>query len=641
MRITCVTMVRNEGAIIHEFASHLMTLFDDVLVVDHMSDDGTAGFLHRLAADDPRFHVIDLRNPGYFQSAAMTAVCAGSSVVASSDWVFFLDADEFLPFEGRSDLEAALSLYSDCAMIKLPWHNLVPVDYGAEGMLRRVFMQPKTPARHRKVAFQPKLMSVWPVIIDQGNHEILAFKDGGPLPAGDAFPMLHVPIRTFGQLETKLSNGLKSYRDMGAQWSEGLGTHWIAIEKALEAGQLTEPMANFVAARYGDLPEDQPWELSLQAMADAGYMETVLHGQLLGAADRLRERFWQGAEEASTSVASHWIEIDETTGSGRFFEAGEEAVPRSLGDIPPEPADTKFARLGGERPAPRRVRGSDDLVLGFLEDADRSIECMVPTSWGGHIPFMYALVELARPRRYVELGSHHGASFFAACQALNTLEGSREAVAIDLWEGDEHAGFYTEDVYRNFAHLLRTRFRNIGRMVRQRFSDAADRFEDGSIDLLHIDGLHTYEAVKEDYETWRPKVTENATIMFHDTNVYERGFGVWQFWDEVQSDGAAFNFKHTHGLGVLALGDENPVGDLIRLIHERNLGPFIEHHFAHIGRMSNEAAMYRDRLRVERDANGHPGGKRFYAKKKKPLPERIQREVSKGFRKVRGLFAGD
>jgi FkbM family methyltransferase len=82
---------------------------------------------------------------------------------------------------------------------------------------------------------------------------------------------------------------------------------------------------------------------------------------------------------------------------------------------------------------------------------------------------------------------------------------------------------------------------------------ASAEFDDNSIDLLHIDGLHTYEAVKHDFESWLPKLTKNAIVLFHDTNVYIKDFGVWKYWSEITKSYDSFSFLHGFGLGILCL----------------------------------------------------------------------------------------
>lgn len=45
-----------------------------------------------------------------------------------------------------------------------------------------------------------------------------------------------------------------------------------------------------------------------------------------------------------------------------------------------------------------------------------------------------------------------------------------------------------------------------GNLIRKESSDAAEDFEDESIDLIYIDGDHTYEKIFADIKNWWPKV---------------------------------------------------------------------------------------------------------------------------------------
>jgi len=172
-------------------------------------------------------------------------------------------------------------------------------------------------------------------------------------------------------------------------------------------------------------------------------------------------------------------------------------------------------------------------------------------TWSGHLPFAKDLVCSLKPSLLVELGTHYGESYFGFCQAVRECGITCRCFAVDTWQGDEHAGFYGEEVYREVEDYNQMEYAAFSTLVRDTFDQASARFAAESIDLLHIDGLHTYAAVKHDFETWFSKVRPGGVVLLHDVNVRHADFEVWRFWEELARDYPSFSFHHCWGLGVL------------------------------------------------------------------------------------------
>ncbi|WP_244534510.1 class I SAM-dependent methyltransferase [Hyphomicrobium sp. CS1GBMeth3] len=215
------------------------------------------------------------------------------------------------------------------------------------------------------------------------------------------------------------------------------------------------------------------------------------------------------------------------------------------------------------------------------------------SAWLDHIPFAFWLIEAHRPTTLVELGTQFGASYFAFCQAVDRLGLDAKCYAVDTWKGDEHAGFYGEEVFAGVNGHNEARYSGFSRLVRSTFDDALGYFSDGTIDLLHIDGLHTLEAVAHDFESWLPKLTDDAVVLFHDTNVRERGFGVFQCFEELRKTYPSFEFVHGHGLGVLGVGKEQK--PLLSWLFEANDKPVLRRSireiFSRLGSSCNQALL--------------------------------------------------
>jgi hypothetical protein len=247
----------------------------------------------------------------------------------------------------------------------------------------------------------------------------------------------------------------------------------------------------------------------------------------------------------------------------------EGSLPRSereeAGEVAPTLKGSNPGRVQDKPPAVGPRTSLSDAVAMISPASFWVPEYICPSAWIEHAPFAFWLCDALRPRRFVELGTHHGYSYFAFCQAIGRLGLGTTAYAVDTWKGDEHAGFYDESVFQSVAKRNKEKYSAFSCLMRTTFEDALGYFADGSVDLLHIDGRHFYDDIKQDFTMWRPKLTEDAIVLLHDTNVREREFGVWKFFEETGAEHPYFQFFHSNGLGVLTLGDRVPA-PLARLL---------------------------------------------------------------------------
>ena len=110
------------------------------------------------------------------------------------------------------------------------------------------------------------------------------------------------------------------------------------------------------------------------------------------------------------------------------------------------------------------------------------------SAWIEHIPFALTIIPLAQPRVLVELGTHHGDSYMAFCQAVEAGGGRTRCHAVDTWRGDVHTGPYDEKVFQSLKAVHDPAYAHFSNLMRTDFDSAAQEFADGVIDLLHIVG---------------------------------------------------------------------------------------------------------------------------------------------------------
>lgn len=178
--------------------------------------------------------------------------------------------------------------------------------------------------------------------------------------------------------------------------------------------------------------------------------------------------------------------------------------------------------------------------------------------WSGHRNFVYDFVGAFEPDSIVELGSHYGCSAFTFAQAVKDFELNTKMYFVDTWQGDDFTKKYGNDVYTIFSKTVDKFYSNQNiNMMRMTFNEAVEKFEDKSIDVLHIDGSHHYDDVKGDFENWFPKVKDDGIIMLHDVSsdiVLGDVMGSYRYWKELKEKFKyTFKFDFSWGLGLIFL----------------------------------------------------------------------------------------
>lgn len=193
----------------------------------------------------------------------------------------------------------------------------------------------------------------------------------------------------------------------------------------------------------------------------------------------------------------------------------------------------------------------------------------IESAWKGHRKFAEWLVKEINPKCIVELGVDYGYSTFVFANALKGTNGIMNG--IDWFKGDSHAS--SRDTYKSIKeNITKHNVKNIN-IIKGDFFEISKKW-DKNIDVLHIDGYHTYDAVKSDYDNWN-KYVKNGIILFHDTSMRTKGFGVYKFFRELKG-GHKLYFTHSKGLGIFSKNNEliKKIKDNFKNVNDFNEKPF-------------------------------------------------------------------
>lgn len=161
---------------------------------------------------------------------------------------------------------------------------------------------------------------------------------------------------------------------------------------------------------------------------------------------------------------------------------------------------------------------------------------IVPMQIRSELMELAEIIAALKPVRALEIGTARGGTLFLLCR----LAAARATViSVDLPHGDFGAGYSPLRIplYKRFAgpgqtlHLIRADSHRTDTLQR-----VTNILRAEPLDYLFIDGDHTYEGVKRDFQMYSPLVRKGGRVVFHDIAPHPQGLGgeVPRFWSEIK-----------------------------------------------------------------------------------------------------------
>lgn len=204
MKLRVISLIRDEIDIVSLFLKHLDALFDEVILLDHQSMDGTTDVLRQAVAQRPswKYYRVDIKQKAQKQ---LMNFFIQKFKADKFDYLFFLDTDEFFWVKDRQALEDLLTQNQDeIGVYGFKWINCLPKDLNFTKPLEKntKLVVSEEPGGWQKIVIDWNRVDPSDLWVEEGNH-FAHHQDGQLYPNQVIGKLLHIPIRSRRQLTSK------------------------------------------------------------------------------------------------------------------------------------------------------------------------------------------------------------------------------------------------------------------------------------------------------------------------------------------------------------------------------------------------------------------------------------------------------
>lgn len=245
MRLARISMIGNELPLAGLIMKQNNRLFDQSYLTFHNSFDGT----RELFEKEPNTQVKVTDLAGYPQST-LTNGLLEQAFIEGADVCIPLDADEFLPFTDRKQLENFLEPYiANFDYLEISWRNCAPLEYPISGNLDNLKYAHPYSNIHKVFVFKSAFEKSQKLELSQGNHLISSNVELMGIHAKEAY-LIHIPFRSQLHYAQKMLQGAaamfdENEHDLSDQWIDGVKQPFLSqgdlIRIAFDYG---EPICN-------------------------------------------------------------------------------------------------------------------------------------------------------------------------------------------------------------------------------------------------------------------------------------------------------------------------------------------------------------------------------------------------------------